>query len=237
VTTVPATSATLQFPIPQPPENGTMMEVAPGVLWLRLTLPFRLDHVNVYLLEDGPGYALVDTGIGDEPSRLPGSLVSPAVFDILRATPALGRFFTSGEDVEGAAPVAVLSDQLWRERYGSDPAVCGKTILIDGRAHTIVGVARPGLRFPSRTALFWMPYLLPTDDAGAARGVPFSAIGRLRPGVTTAQAEAEGTAAARSIPRAPSAEFLISRNFAGGMPSPAMSTSPFCRRRSATSGS
>ncbi len=62
-------SATLEFPIAEPPAPGKMITVAPGVLWLRLALPFRLDHVNLYLLEDGDGYALVDTGIADEASR------------------------------------------------------------------------------------------------------------------------------------------------------------------------
>ncbi len=59
----------LRFPHPQKPEIGDTIEVAPGILWLRLALPFRLDHVNVYLLEDGPGWAVVDTGIGNDQTR------------------------------------------------------------------------------------------------------------------------------------------------------------------------
>lgn len=57
---------TLQLPFETPPPNGTPIEIAPGLLWLRLALPFRLDHVNVYALRDGPGYAILDTGIFDE---------------------------------------------------------------------------------------------------------------------------------------------------------------------------
>jgi glyoxylase-like metal-dependent hydrolase (beta-lactamase superfamily II) len=53
------------FPIAEPPGAGQLTEVAPGLLWLRLALPFRLNHVNIYLLEDGDGYAAIDTGIGD----------------------------------------------------------------------------------------------------------------------------------------------------------------------------
>jgi glyoxylase-like metal-dependent hydrolase (beta-lactamase superfamily II) len=59
----------LAFPHIEPPAPGETLEVAEGVLWLRLPLPFRLDHVNVYLIEDGPGFALLDTGIDDEPTR------------------------------------------------------------------------------------------------------------------------------------------------------------------------
>ncbi len=57
------------LPFSSPPSNGHVLEVAPGVLWLRLALPFRLNHVNVYLLEDGDGWLLVDTGAGDEPTQ------------------------------------------------------------------------------------------------------------------------------------------------------------------------
>ena len=62
-------SATLGFPFPDPPAPGTALPVAPGVLWVRMALPFLLDHVNLYLIEDGPGWALLDTGIGDDATR------------------------------------------------------------------------------------------------------------------------------------------------------------------------
>lgn len=64
-----ADAAALAFPFPAPPPPGAVTEVAPGLLWVRLPLPFRLDHVNIYLVEDGPGYAVVDTGIGDGPTQ------------------------------------------------------------------------------------------------------------------------------------------------------------------------
>ncbi len=63
------TGTPLHFPFPAPPAPGAMTEVAPGVFWVRLALPFRLDHVNIYLVEDGPGFAVIDTGIGDDPTR------------------------------------------------------------------------------------------------------------------------------------------------------------------------
>lgn len=64
--TMRAVSQHLIFPHPHPPAFGEMIEVAPGILWLRLTLPFLLDHVNLYLIEDGRGWALLDTGLGDQ---------------------------------------------------------------------------------------------------------------------------------------------------------------------------
>jgi glyoxylase-like metal-dependent hydrolase (beta-lactamase superfamily II) len=64
-----AANSTLQFPFPERSEIGSTVEVAPGILWLRLALPFRLDHVNVYLLEDGPGWTVLDTGIGNDETK------------------------------------------------------------------------------------------------------------------------------------------------------------------------
>jgi glyoxylase-like metal-dependent hydrolase (beta-lactamase superfamily II) len=59
----------LVFPFPTAPQPGNVIEVAPGILWARMPLPFRLDHVNVYLIDDGDGWAVLDTGIGDETTR------------------------------------------------------------------------------------------------------------------------------------------------------------------------
>lgn len=61
--------AELHFPWPEPPPGGEVREVAPGLLWLRIPLPFRLDHVNVYLIADDTGWAIVDTGIADDAAR------------------------------------------------------------------------------------------------------------------------------------------------------------------------
>ena len=78
--------AALVFPHPEPPPFGALTEIAPGVLWLRLSLPFLLDHVNVYLIEDGAGWALLDTGIGDAATR--------AVWEALLAGPLRSRKLT-----------------------------------------------------------------------------------------------------------------------------------------------
>ena len=60
----------LIFPHPAPPASGTAIEVAPGILWARLALPFLLDHVNIYFIDDGDGWAVIDTGLGDEATKL-----------------------------------------------------------------------------------------------------------------------------------------------------------------------
>tara|TARA_R110002126_G_scaffold291787_2_gene458248 strand:- start:21390 stop:22487 length:1098 start_codon:yes stop_codon:yes gene_type:complete len=64
-----APPAELKFPHAQPPENGKVKEIAPGILWLRMPLPFQLDHVNIYLIRDGDGWAVLDTGISNDVSK------------------------------------------------------------------------------------------------------------------------------------------------------------------------
>jgi glyoxylase-like metal-dependent hydrolase (beta-lactamase superfamily II) len=78
--------ARLQFPSPVPPPNGSFIEIAPGILWLRVPLPFRLNHINVYLIDDGPGWAVVDTGIANK--------VTQEIWEALIAGPLAGRKLT-----------------------------------------------------------------------------------------------------------------------------------------------
>jgi glyoxylase-like metal-dependent hydrolase (beta-lactamase superfamily II) len=80
------TDATLVYPVPEPPAAGRPVEIAPGILWVRVPLPFRLDHINVYLIEDGDGWAILDTGIGNEATR--------ALWEALAKGPLSGRRFT-----------------------------------------------------------------------------------------------------------------------------------------------
>jgi glyoxylase-like metal-dependent hydrolase (beta-lactamase superfamily II) len=76
----------LVFPFPVAPEPGKVIEVAPGILWVRIPLPFRLNHVNVYLIDDGDGWAVLDTGLGNDATR--------AVWEALLAGPLSGRRLT-----------------------------------------------------------------------------------------------------------------------------------------------
>src|SRR3954465_1353956 len=165
-------------------------------------------------IEDAGAYGSYDYLVrqpGFEPSRLHGATVSPSVFRLLRVTPAIGRFFIDGEDAGGAAPTVVLSDRVWRDRFAADPAAVGRTLEIDGERRTIGGGARPELAFPNPRVLFWIPAVIPADAAQANRTVVFTTLGRLRSGATPQQAAAEGTAAARSVPRPASTEFFFGR--------------------------
>ena len=152
-------------------------------------------------------------------ARIEGAEITASLFPLLGETPAIGRFFRPGEgdDIEGVdagAGVAVLSDRGWRERVNADPSIVGRAIVIDGKPVTVVGVARPGLAFPTRDALLWTPLVVLQPAANQVAGRPgrmsvVVALARLKPAVTTAQAEAEGTAAARSMARPMSANLLF----------------------------
>jgi len=151
-------------------------------------------------------------GLADEPARISAAAVSASLFPLLGQSPAHGRLFGPEDGRSGAPSVTVISHELWRERFGGRPEMVGQSLIIDGRAHTVIGVARPGFHFPNRDAKLWMPKTVPlVQGSGLKRDVSdFYAIGRLKRGVAVAQAEAEGTAAARSTgPRPFAAEMLF----------------------------
>ena len=91
----------------------------------------------------------------DEAARLPGTLISTELFSILGVRPALGRVFESGEDVAGQDRSVILSDALWRQRFGRDPHVIGRSIELDGVRREIIGVMQKDFRFPSATTQLW----------------------------------------------------------------------------------
>ncbi len=123
---------------------------------------------------------------GEEPERIEGALVSWDLFAILGKSPQLGRSFRQDEDAGAASSVVLLSDVLWRRRFEADSAILGRSISIDGRPHTVIGVMPPLFRFPE-TAQLWVPL----GDFGRAdlRSDRYMQVYvRLRDGVTHDQA-------------------------------------------------
>ena len=120
-----------------------------------------------------------------EPERYPGAAVSWDLFPMLGTQPIVGQGFTAEHDRPGAEGVVLLSHDLWTRRYQSDPNVIGRSILINAKPHTVLGVMPPGFRFPNQQRL-WIP-LTPAvaNDPRSFRGL--FAFGRLKPGVTMEQ--------------------------------------------------
>src|SRR5882757_485123 len=141
--------------------------------------------------------------IGDRAERTTGSIVSANYFDAIGVPPKLGRGFVPGEDQgQSAHPVAVISYQLWQERFRGDPQIVGKTQRLNGVMHTIVGVAPEGFygTFVGWGMNFWVPASMEDlfesggyklEDRGARW---IEAYARLKPGVTFSQAQQEFTA-------------------------------------------
>jgi len=137
------------------------------------------------------------TGDGD-PIILPATTSTANLFAVLGVQPTLGRGFAPGEDESGRNHVVILTDQLWRQRFARDPNVLGRTITLDGEPYTVIGVAPPSLRFPTirQEAGLFVPMRAKTQDAElrAKRRIRWlQVIGRLKPGVPVAQAQAELT--------------------------------------------
>ncbi len=142
------------------------------------------------------------TGRG-EPERLEAVEVSASLFGTLRVPPALGRVFTP-EDVEGSSHVAVISDGLWRRKFGADPSVLGDTIMLNDEAWTIIGVLPGTFQFPNvnpwaaavlatsaRPAVFVPKVFTPREQNELMADFRYSVIGRLKEGATREQARAE----------------------------------------------
>jgi len=137
------------------------------------------------------------TGI-EEPIELPGERVSAHYFDIFGVRAALGRTFVDGEDEAGKNRVAILSHTLWQTQFGGDPGMVGRTILLDGEPHTIVGVLPKNTPFERGYARIWRP--LAFEPSHMTRNFHwFGAYARLKPGITLEQARAQMDAIGKHI--------------------------------------
>jgi len=135
----------------------------------------------------------------DSPERVLAATVSANFFDVVGVGPQLGRSFQAGEDEQGKNRLVVLSQALWQRNFGADAAIVGRNILLGGESYTVAGVMPANFRYPSRLTELWVPLdLTPTQQS--ARGNHFLlAMGRLKPGVTEAQAREQMVAIARRL--------------------------------------
>ena len=145
-----------------------------------------------------------DISGGDRPERVLTVLALTDLFPAFDVRPALGRGFTAAELAPGGPDVAVLSDRLWRSRFGGDETMVGRTIRVNGVARTVVGVMPPELLVLG--ADLWLPW--GGDPLTLPRNVrQFTLIGRLAPGATVERANAELSAIAAQIAQAHASQF------------------------------
>ncbi len=183
------------LPFPQPEQLVTLDQSKPNFEFGALTYPnFRdVERENqtfsAMALSRGFGFSLL--GVGDA-ERVNARLVTSDFFSVLGVTPAVGRGFARGEDEPGAAPVAMISADLWQRKFGGAPDVLSKSVTLDEKSYTVIGVV------PTDFSLFrgtdvYVPIGQWTNPGLKSRtaGLGLHGLGRLKPGVTIAQGQAD----------------------------------------------
>jgi predicted permease len=132
-----------------------------------------------------------------EPERLRITAATASLFTVLDARPLAGVLFNEADEVAAHGDVVVLSEGLWRDRFGRDPGVLGHAVLFDGRPYTIVGVLPDRLAYPDERSRAFVPFHVPLATGNLLS--MFNAVAKLRPGVSAAQAAAEATGRGRFV--------------------------------------
>jgi putative ABC transport system permease protein len=143
------------------------------------------EEIAAYRYHD---YTLVS---GGDPERVRGVSTTASFFEVLGAQPALGRPVVAEDGAEGAAAVAVLSHGYWKRRFATDRVVLGRSLLIDGRAHTIVGVMPKGFGFPLGGVEVWTALAFDASQRTERSQLALTVLGRLKKGATILSAQGE----------------------------------------------
>jgi putative ABC transport system permease protein len=123
--------------------------------------------------------------------------VTPGFFDVLGATTSVGRLLSADEEQPGGPLAVVITDAFWKRQFSGDPNVVGSTIKAADRTFTVVGVLKPGIRYPGRADIYYPSWIVPETASRSAHN--YRVIGRLRDDVTVAQAHAEMVAIAKRL--------------------------------------
>ena len=171
---------------PSAPKYGYALFSVNAALWLHwreqsmsfediaLTRPV----VNFNLTGDGP------------PERLQAATTSANLLSVLGAAPLVGRGFTDRE-AQANARVAILSYGLWQRRFGGNPGILGRKLLLNGEPYEVIGVMPREFRYPSAEFELWAPLYIPPDEIRDGGNYQYVAVGRLKNGVTVKQAQSE----------------------------------------------
>lgn len=179
-----------------PPLNTTHAEQAAGTYFTYQRLARTIDGIAVY-----QPYAVnvSEPGSASEPRRVTAALIAAPLIPLLQVSPLRGRAFTEAEDLPNGPAAVLISEGLWRGRYGSDPDILRRTLTINGRTRQIVGVMPARFGFPTADTELWLPIAL-DPAAQNAGGFNLGAVARLKRGVTPADAERDF---ASVLPRMP----------------------------------
>ena len=186
------------LPYPQPQRIVELTESSPsGTDEKDVTyqeLQFLQEHSSPFQFLTGYTVQGHNLGLGSETEHVKGQPVSTDYFHVLGIKPLLGRDFLADENIGSGAHVAVLSYQIWQRRMGGDGAIIGRTVTLDGEPFTVIGVMPPGLEpsvdpvLPGDTDV-WTPLALVRQTSGSGQNI--EVLGRLGPGLSLAQAQAQ----------------------------------------------
>ncbi|MEK6323120.1 MAG: ABC transporter permease [Acidobacteriota bacterium] len=144
------------------------------------------------------------TGQG-EAARIQVARVSASLFPMLGMPSKIGRTFTEEEDSPGAGGVILISERLWATRFGSDPEISGRTVSLDEKPYTIIGIMPARFQFPSTDNTFsdsvdlWVPMAMTAEEKNRRDSFDYGVIGRLKPGVSLEQAQSDIQAVAERM--------------------------------------
>lgn len=138
------------------------------------------------------------TGAGD-PVRILGLWSTASLFTVLGVQPVLGQVFTEAEEEPGKDLVVVISDGLWKSRFGRDPGIVGQQISMNGVNRTVLGIMPASFTFPEKNTDVWIPIPVTPQRKQARNAISYKAVGRLKPGVTMAQAREDMGAIAKRL--------------------------------------
>jgi putative ABC transport system permease protein len=150
---------------------------------------------DIALTTNGTNFNLTGDG---RPERVRGAQTSWNLPQVVGIQPLLGRFFTETETNQNSK-VAVLSYRFWDRRLARDPAVVGRNILLDGVSFEVIGILPPGFQYPSLNNELLTPLFIPPNEIQSRMAFHYSSVGRLKPGVSLRQAQAEMSAIMRRL--------------------------------------
>ena len=192
------------LPYPAPDRLVTLMNSSPQGSGPAASVPkFNVWRRQTQVIEDVTAYDTAGPGLnlsgGDRPEQLKGIHVSQAFFRLFGAETLVGRTFTVDEDRPRGGNLVVLSNGIWQRRFGSNPAIVGKSIVLGGESYTIIGVLAPKFAFDPPADIY-LPFQ--ADPNSTNQGHYFRVAARLKPGVSLAAAKAGMNLAAEEFRRA-----------------------------------
>lgn len=183
------------LPFPQPERLVSIWYSAPGLDFPEIpqSPAFHFTYRDSNRTLEGIGMwaprGATVTGV-QEPERVDGMVVTHDIFPTLGLQPLVGRFFGPDDDTVGAAPTAVLGEAYWRERFGADPGIVGRSVDVNGTPTEIIGVAPAGHELAVEPIALYYPFRFDLEELFVGN-FSYQALARMRPGVTTEQVRAD----------------------------------------------